>query len=814
MEDQDEKIKELLELVEFVESNSDKATSKEVAEVFAAFAGVLKELLEQIQEESQNLKEAGNRNVLRLKQEVEKGIARLSDFFETKQVSLGNRIREGDETVRAELLSKVEEVRRLVEKIQVIKGGKGDKGDDGSPDTPEQVRDKLFSLKDDKRLDAKAIKNLPEATNTIIRESFQVGAFETPIKDSSGVPLSKDASGAWKLPVIAPGTTWGTITGTLSSQTDLQAAFDAKQDDITLTTTGTSGAATFIGNTLNIPNYSTTPGGSDTQVQFNDGGSFGGDAGLVYNKTTDTLSAANISVSGKVLVANGSEAAPSYSFSNFPDTGLFLPNMGQMNVSFSGTSVFYFAGNQVGTLGGLDFLAQGTSGSYFLEGSTGSETNPTYAFTADTDTGMYRIGADTLGFTTGGVERVRMDSFGLTVGSLSGVLKGAAGLVSGSATTADLPDSINKRYVTDAQLVVIGNTSNVNTGDQASIVGITGTKAQFDTAVTDGNFLYVGDVTQYTDEMAQDAVGAMVNTSLTYVDGTPSLGLTSRTIGGVAFDGTANITVASATGGFTVSGGNLALGTNSLTLTGSIGATGARATKLWATDGEFTNMPTVGGTSLSSTFQGLDADLTSWAGVTRASGFDTFTATPSSANLASLVTGETGSGALVFANTPTLTTPIATSLELLNAGVNPPFKINGATTGAAYLFNSQTGSGQDRATFAVNAYYNGTSWSFPNAAVPSWAMQLRTNEDDFVVNRGAPGVAPSTTLFSITGSSGTAAFAGQVVLAASSTARSSLNIPAGTAPTAPADGDVWREDNTNTGLKIRVNGVTKTISLA
>ena len=32
-----------------------------------------------------------------------------------------------------------------------------------------------------------------------------------------------------------------------------------------------------------------TPGGSDTQVQFNDGGSFGGDAGLTYNKTTKAL---------------------------------------------------------------------------------------------------------------------------------------------------------------------------------------------------------------------------------------------------------------------------------------------------------------------------------------------------------------------------------------------------------------------------------------------------------------------------------------------------------------------------------------------
>jgi len=101
----------------------------------------------------------------------------------------------------------------------------------------------------------------------------------------------------------------------------------------------------------------------------------------------------------------------------------------------------------------------------------------------------------------------------------------ADGLVTAGAdaTTADIADSTNRRYVTDAQLVVVGNTSGTNTGDQTSIVGITGTKSQFDTAVTDGNFLYVGDVTQYTDEMAQDAVGAMtVDGTLVYVDATPS----------------------------------------------------------------------------------------------------------------------------------------------------------------------------------------------------------------------------------------------------------------------------------------------------
>lgn len=105
----------------------------------------------------------------------------------------------------------------------------------------------------------------------------------------------------------------------------------------------------------------------------------------------------------------------------------------------------------------------------------------------------------------------------------------ANGLITAGAdaSTADIADSTNKRYVTDADIVKLSNTSGTNTGDQTSIVGISGTKAQFDTACTDGNFLYVGDITQYTDENAQDAVGGMAANStfvsLTYSDATPSL---------------------------------------------------------------------------------------------------------------------------------------------------------------------------------------------------------------------------------------------------------------------------------------------------
>jgi uncharacterized ubiquitin-like protein YukD len=46
----------------------------------------------------------------------------------------------------------------------------------------------------------------------------------------------------------------------------------------------------------------------------------------------------------------------------------------------------------------------------------------------------------------------------------------AKGLVTAGAdaTTADIADSLNKRYVTDAQATVIGNTSGTNTGDNAT----------------------------------------------------------------------------------------------------------------------------------------------------------------------------------------------------------------------------------------------------------------------------------------------------------------------------------------------------------
>lgn len=74
--------------------------------------------------------------------------------------------------------------------------------------------------------------------------------------------------------------------------------------------------------------------------------------------------------------------------------------------------------------------------------------------------------------------------------------------------------------------------------------------------------------------------------------------------------------------------------------------------------------------------QPLNANLTSWAAITRATGFDTFVATPSSANLAALVTDESGADKLLFGTpwapyTPTfagLGTPTAVFIESKRQG--------------------------------------------------------------------------------------------------------------------------------------------------
>lgn len=127
--------------------------------------------------------------------------------------------------------------------------------------------------------------------------------------------------------------------------------------------------------------------------------------------------------------------------------------------------------------------------------------------------------------------------------------------------------------------------------------------------------------------------------------------------------------------------------------------------------------------------QAWAATLDSWAAITRATGFDTFVATPSSANLRGLLTDETGTGPAVFASSPTLVTPILgtpTSGTLTNCtGLPISTGVSGLATGiAAFL---ATPSSANLATAVTDETGTG---ALVFATAPSFTTSIKPASND------------------------------------------------------------------------------------
>lgn len=111
------------------------------------------------------------------------------------------------------------------------------------------------------------------------------------------------------------------------------------------------------------------PGGSDTQIQFNDGGSFGGDSGITYNKTSNTLtvqSSTNDGTTNPLSIKNANG-----------DTVAFVDSFGSLRLRQNiilelPTS---FAGTNSHTIHLINQTASNTDGQSFnLTGSAGNGT--------------------------------------------------------------------------------------------------------------------------------------------------------------------------------------------------------------------------------------------------------------------------------------------------------------------------------------------------------------------------------------------------------------------------------------------------------
>jgi len=120
------------------------------------------------------------------------------------------------------------------------------------------------------------------------------------------------------------------------------------------------------------------------------------------------------------------------------------------------------------SIGNNEILGRKSGGGSNIEGLSVSEVKSLLNYTAS-DVGAVATNSAITGATK---TKITYDAKGL-------VTSGA------DATTADIADSTNKRYVTDANLTVIGNTSNTNTGDetQSTILSKLGFyRAQINTA--------------------------------------------------------------------------------------------------------------------------------------------------------------------------------------------------------------------------------------------------------------------------------------------------------------------------------------------
>jgi hypothetical protein len=161
------------------------------------------------------------------------------------------------------------------------------------------------------------------------------------------------------------------------------------------------------------------------------------------------------------------------------------------------TGDFAVSGNY--TVGGTFTVTGATTFTGQLLAAAGTALLPSYSFTADPNTGMYSIGADDLGFATGGLQRVHIDINGTlrvnaAVGTgvpttvfFSNVDGFATDLVGNAAVNASTIRMLNNAYSQVLLQVATSNTANVIGGNTALALGLfTNATKRVDIAATGG----------------------------------------------------------------------------------------------------------------------------------------------------------------------------------------------------------------------------------------------------------------------------------------------------------------------------------------
>ena len=207
---------------------------------------------------------------------------------------------------------------------------------------------------------------------------------------------------------------------------DIQLDAAAGTDSDVKLKAGTNITLTEASDTITIDAASGgSPGGSNTQVQFNDGGSFGGDAVFTFDKTggaeqvvvegsstADLLRVTQTGSGNAIVVEDATNPDPTrFAVSANGDVGIgTAPNPSYDLFVLGDTRINGF-----------------TQTNQVQSNSNGSPAAPRFTRTTDTNTGMYFPGSDEVALATGGSERLRIASAGQI--GIAGANYGTAGQV-------------------------------------------------------------------------------------------------------------------------------------------------------------------------------------------------------------------------------------------------------------------------------------------------------------------------------------------------------------------------------------------------
>ena len=265
----------------------------------------------------------------------------------------------------------------------------------------------------------------------------QVQYFATGTSGTDFAISSATDTHTFNLPIAS-----GTNTGKLSN-TDWT-SFNAKQNTIILTTTGSSGAATLVGATLNIPQYSDQFVGTVTSVSF----TLGGTGTDLNSSVTSSTTTPSITLNVPTASATNRGALSSADWSTFNGKQVALNGTGFVKISGTtisyDNSTYYLASNPNSFIA-LTALSAGTGISY--SNTTGVITNasPDQVVALTASTGISVSGTypnftitNTSPSSGGTVTSVGLSSAtsGVTIGSTPITTSGTITLAIATATTS------------------------------------------------------------------------------------------------------------------------------------------------------------------------------------------------------------------------------------------------------------------------------------------------------------------------------------------------------------------------------------------